>query len=375
MIDFSVEVVASNKLEKYKILSKDIKYWCVLFLRTKQSDISQKTIKSYIQALKTFYLFAKQYDEQIGLSQVSDRFINHYIMWYQIQLAKRALQYGKINESTFKKINRLPHSKKLGPYCNLFDIHEQFESSISQRIVVLKAFFSYISAENREQVDLTKAFNHAKKIKINEKMTDYLTAEELEKTIKYAQKWPDNYKGYFPRGSERTAYRNSMLLLMYCLTGARTEELLWVRGRDIKLRKDDSGEEFYIVDILKGKGGKRRKVAFKKHYLQRHIEYMNSELPDENYFYSSTFRAGKYTKNHMTDKAIRDFQNTIMKLQGIDKTGLHTIRRAYATVRIGKDKIQIAEVAKELGNTIAILEKHYFKNNEDAIIRNKKDLK
>lgn len=372
MIDFSIEVVAENKLEKFGVLSKDIKYWSVLFLRSKESEISKKTKKSYINALKTFYLFAKQYNHQIGISKISDRFINHYIMWYQIQLAKRALHYEKINENTFKKIKQMPHSKKLGPYCSMFDINEQFENSISQRAVILKSFLSYVSAENREQVDLLKAFNHVKKVRINDKMTDYLTTKELAGTIKYAMKWTENYKGYFPRSSERIAYRNSMLLLMYCLTGARTEELLWIRGRDIKLRTDDSGEEFYIVDILKGKGGKRRKVAFKKKYLQKHVEYMDNELPNSNYYYSSTYRDGKYTNKPMKDKTIRDFHNTIMQLLGIKKSGLHIIRRAYATKRIGEDKIQIAEVAKELGNTIGILEKHYFKNSEEAIIRNKK---
>ena len=61
----------------------------------------------------------------------------------------------------------------------------------------------------------------------------------------------------------------------------------------------------------------------------------------------------------------RVFSNDTLKFLGINKTGLHAYRRDYVSMRVGEDKVLVSLVAKEVGNTSAILEKHYFKHDAE----------
>ena len=62
------------------------------------------------------------------------------------------------------------------------------------------------------------------------------------------------------------------------------------------------------------------------------------------------------------------FANFILNKLEINKSGLHAFRRGYVTKRIGKDKIDVSICAKEVGNTVAILEKHYLKHNAEHFL-------
>lgn len=158
------------------------------------------------------------------------------------------------------------------------------------------------------------------------------------------------------------AYRDSLLIMLYCFSGARGEELVLVKQEDIVF---EDGQ--YIIHIMHGKGGSVRSLKLSKDeskMIKKHLEYLHQELPYNSSYLSATYNAKEsvYTDKPMSADSIRRFGNFVFKLLNINKTGLHTIRRGYATKKLAVDKVDIATIAKRLGNTTAILEKHYYKD-------------
>jgi integrase/recombinase XerD len=229
-------------------------------------------------------------------------------------------------------------------------------------------FLKYITENNSEQVDLTKTFIGIKRVVVGDKFTDYVTPKEIKDVVSYMQMWTDIYKDHYPKSNERYAYRNAFLLILYCLTGARGDEAAHIRLKDIQWRKDGR-REYYVIKIEKGKGGKKRYIHAEKKYIGKFVDYFRAVLPDESYYISSTYKKGVgYTNKPADINGVRRFGNRILGLMGINKTGLHIFRRGYVTKRIAVDGENTAIVAKEVGNTTAILEKHYLKHNADTVI-------
>lgn len=355
-------------------LSEDLEIWFQRFLHEnpyRKKKITPKTKKDYGDAFSTFVEFAQQFDGDIGITGMTSRFINRYLIWYQEQLAKKAYETKKIDEDDLAEVLEEGKKKRLGVNDSEFTIFDRYESTMSQRLVVVKALCSFISSENRQLHDLTILFRSVAKIKIGAKLTSHLSPKELKDLIELMMAWPEIYKQYKPKSSLFYAWRNSALILLYALSGARTSELLHVRLKDMRLVKDD-GEEFISFKILKGKGGKRRTSIVEARFFLRHYEYLAATLPDPDYYISAIHHNGNVENKRMSDKSIRDFFNEAMVILGLDRSGLHTTRRAYVSKRIGVDNIDVSVVAKEVGNTVSVLEEHYLKADEEMLIRAKK---
>jgi len=317
-----------------------------------------KTIKSYHFALETFFSFATE-NPGISIDKIGAKYINRYLISYQIILAKKS--------SLAQDINLLTKESKqtsVGKNDANFTILTKYENTLSQRVTVIKMFLKFISENNKEQHDFTRIYDGIARVKIQDRFTHYLTVKELEEVVAYMQIWPEIFKDHKPKSSSMYAYRDALLLLIYALSGARSEEVVYIKLQDISLY-EKNGTQRYIIKIQKGKGGKNRSIAIKKEYLEKYIEYFTEVLPDDSYYLSSTYIDG-YTNKTMSPNTIRKFSNTILKQLGIQKTGLHAFRRGYVTKRIGEDEMDVSIVAKEVGNTIDILEKHYLKHSAEA---------
>lgn len=351
---------------------KNISVWVDRFLEEVELDkVSNKTKKSYSEALSIFLTFLKKNQKGLTITDIGAKFINRFLIWYQYEIAKKKKLENGFSDEVLKEIQKIYKSKKLGKNDANFTIYEEFENSLQHRLTVLKKFLKFISENNKEQFDFTKIFSNIVKIKIKDKFTDYLTVDEMQQMLQFSQMWIDVYKDYKPNSSRRYAYRDSLMLLIFLLTGARGDEVVHIKLRDISLYK--KGEEpYYIIKIEHAKGGKKRSVAVEKDYIVNYITYLEKELPNENYYLSSTFVSCQYSNKRMHPNTIREFANYIMRIIGINKKGLHAFRRGYATKRIMHDGADISIVAKELGNTSPILEKHYLKHNAEDSIRSKK---
>jgi len=373
-----VDDVAEWDLNNTGVLSEDLEVWFQRFLNKnpyRKKKISKKTKKDYGDAFSTFMLFAQQYDGKLGIKEITSRFINRYLIAYQEKLAKSAYDRKKITKEEYREVLQEGKKKQLGMNDSDFTVFERFENSMSQRLVVIKALFAFITRENKQLHDFMPLFGSVVKIKISTKLTPHLASKELLDLVSLMENWPERYKQYAPKSSIYYAWRNSALIILYALSGARTTELLNVRLRDMKLSKDDDGDEYISLNILKGKGNKKRQAIIVPKHFSRHYEHLQSVLPDDSFYISSVTKNGQIINSSMSDKSIRDFFNKVMGILGLDRSGLHTARRAYVSKRIGVDNANASVVAKEVGNTVAVLEEHYLKADEAMLVRAKKGVK
>jgi integrase/recombinase XerD len=292
------------------------------------------------------------------LDRIGIKYINTMLFEYQISLA-----YGSGTPSVSKL---LKERKKVSTNNSTFTILEEFENTLSHRLTIIKMYLKFITELNQEQHDYTKYYDSLVSIRVHDKITHFLTPIELNKVIDFTRDWVNIYIDYLDKSSDRVAYRNALMLTLYALTGARGDEVIHIKLADISRIEKDT-KSYYIININKGKGGKKRAVSIEAFYIDPFLRYFETNLPNRDYYLSTTYRNG-YTNKPMSVDNIRVFSNYILGILGIPKSGLHAYRRGYATKRIGSDKVDISIVAKELGNTSAILEKHYLKHCPDVFL-------
>jgi len=331
-----------------------------------RSRCTASTMRTYFFALDTFFDFVKR-NRRVRIDKIGAKYINRYLLHYQIKLAEEKYAAGTLGRASLDELNREYRSKRLGKNDAGFTVLELFENTLSQRLTILKMFLKFIDENNRDQHSFGRVFDGITKIKVGEKLTNHLTVEEISKVVSYMHTWIIEYKRYKEKSSLRFAYRNALMVVLYALTGARSAEVVHIRLKDIS-ESSRGNIDRYIIEIVKGKGGKPRTVWVHKEHIEPFLEYLRKELPSEEYYLSSTYRR-KYTNTPLFQNHIRVFTNEILELLGIEKTGLHIFRRGYVTKRIGEDHVDVSIVAKEVGNTVAILERHYLKHNAEMFTR------
>lgn len=361
--DILEDSLIDQKLSTSENLSLWMNRW-QLSLETKK--VSSLTLKSYRKAIDTFIDFTKKYGECVPLNEIGARFINRYLVLYQHELAVKKYKKKKLSKSKLSITKRESNSADLGINDANFTILEEFENTLSQRLTIVKMFLKYIGVKNRDKITFNASFKELVHLKISTKFTEHLTTTEMDEVVKYITNWSAHSKYYKNTSHNRYAHRESLLVLLYILTGARGNEIVNVRLEDIT-EVTKNKVEYYIIRIHEAKGGKKREVSAPKEPLEELIEYFKSELPDDSYYISSTHRK-VYTNKPTSADNIRKTFNKILSILGIKKSGLHVCRRGYATKRISVDKKGIAEVAKEMGNTVAVLEEHYLKHNAEAYL-------
>lgn len=352
-----------------------IEVWLERYIAQKYAQaVSPKTIKSYREAIVPFMTYAHQYENMMEIEDITAKFINNYLLWYQEHLSQDDFAHQKIDQSVLNEVmsnrqaNRGRNDAKL-------TIAYKYEKSLSHRLTVLKQLLSFISENNKEQKDFTVLFKYFSKIKVQKRSTDYLTNEELEELIAFMKEWPRIFKEYKSKSSERYAYRNALIVLLYCLTGARSDEVISLKMEHITPSgyKDDNGHihHFYTIAYHTTKGDKYREVVVQRDEIEPYVEYMRSALPDATFTISSTYDKGTYTNKKMSDVDMYLFVTWALHNMGINKSGRHIIRRGYATKELSDGK-DLAIVALELGHTSTNTTfSAYVKNNPELMMKRK----
>lgn len=356
-------------------LVSDLDAWRDRYITEKVAQgVSDKTRKSYGEALTPLIEFAHQYDSIMDMEGLSAKFVNNYLMWYQEQLAAKDFEVNKI---TMEEYNQVLFNRKAARGKNdaKLIIVYRYEKSLSHRLTVLKQLLLFISENNKENKDFTPLFKYFSKIKVQKRKTEFVTENELEELSDFMKHWPEVYKKHFPKSSERYAYRNALIVLLYCLSGARADEVISLKMEHIKESeyKDEHGTVhlFYIIAYHTTKGDKYREVVVRREEIEPFVEYMRSALPDPSYVLSSTYTNGAYTNKKMPDVDMWKFTTYALKEIGVNKSGRHIIRRGYATKELADGK-DLAIVAMELGHTSTNTTfSAYVKNNPELMMRQK----
>ena len=113
-------------------------------------------------------------------------------------------------------------------------------STVRARQVALRQFSKWLVAEHEIPVDELIGMPAAK---LDEKIVEPLTADELQRVLKACQ------------GTSFRARRDDAMIRLMAETGARAAEICDMRVEDVDLKEG-------IATIVRGKGGKGRLVAF-----------------------------------------------------------------------------------------------------------------
>lgn len=346
----------------------DMQAWVSQFLENKEMhQLSPKSIKSYKDASESFLEFIRLYREDNTMENIGAKFINRYLIHYQALLAKSKLDkvIDDVDEvAKYKYIIKIEDERFLGRNDMVFEVLSEFENTLLHRSNVVKMLLKYISENNSSEHNYQTCFHDIITISVKEKDTDFVTVDEMDSVIDLMSVWTTVYKTYKPKGTLRYAYRDSLMILLYALTGARSAEVVKIKLQDIT-PFSHYNKQYYRIKIKEAKGEHQREVGIQADFIKEHIEYFKQHLPDDKYFLSSSCIKDMYTNKSQHPDNIRKFGNYILKILGINKTGLHTFRRGYATKRVVNDKKPLAVVAKEIGNSAAVLERFYFKYNSE----------
>jgi integrase len=145
--------------------------------------------------------------------------------------------------------------------------------------------------------------------------------------------------------------------------GTETRNLKWKHISE--MTKD--GVEYVVINLEKGKTGRRKIVC--RHWVRRYLDRIKDRMPhlkgrklgqmldlDEPVF---RCRDGSIPKDwHGAFKNMLIKANLLDDVNG-DRRSLYSLRHTYATFQILYGKIDLHTLAKNMGTSIAMLERHY----------------
>ena len=207
------------------------------------------------------------------------------------------LEYLKKQNINYKKIDNIA----IRNYLKYLDDLNLKNSTIARRISALRTFYNYLL--NKGLVD-TNLFNSIRNPKIEKKLPNYLSYEELARIL-------DNIDI-----STFIGLRNRLMVEMFYATGCRVSEITNIKVNDI----DKSNNSIRIM----GKGSKERIVYFGEYAR----DYLDRYLPLIDCVYLFTNEAGEKLSVHDVEYIIKDLVKNLALKTHVTP---HTLRHTFAT--------------------------------------------
>lgn len=207
------------------------------------------------------------------------------------------LNYLEKKQLNYKKID----GEIIRDYLKYLDEAKLKNSTIARRISALRTFYNYLL--NKNIVD-TNLFNSIRNPKLEKKLPNYLSYEELAKIL-------DNIDI-----STKIGLRNRLLVEMFYATGCRVSEMINIKVSDI----NKSNNSIRIM----GKGKKMRIVYFGEYardYLDRYLPLIDTD-------YLFTQESGDKLSIHDVEYII---SNLVKNLALKTHVTPHTLRHTFAT--------------------------------------------
>ncbi len=207
------------------------------------------------------------------------------------------LEYLKKQNINYKKIDNIA----IRNYLKYLDDLNLKNSTIARRISALRTFYNYLL--NKGLVD-TNLFNSIRNPKIEKKLPNYLSYEELARIL-------DNIDI-----STFIGLRNRLMVEMFYATGCRVSEITNIKVNDI----DKSNNSIRIM----GKGSKERIVYFGEYAR----DYLDRYLPLIDCVYLFTNEAKEKLSVHDVEYIIKDLVKNLALKTHVTP---HTLRHTFAT--------------------------------------------
>ena len=207
------------------------------------------------------------------------------------------LNYLEKKQQKNKKID----GEIIRDYLKYLDEAKLKNSTIARRISALRTFYNYLL--NKNIVD-TNLFNSIRNPKLEKKLPNYLSYEELAKIL-------DNIDI-----STKIGLRNRLLVEMFYATGCRVSEMINIKVSDI----NKSNNSIRIM----GKGKKMRIVYFGEYAR----DYLDKYLPLIDTDYLFTQESGDKLSIHDVEYIISDLVKNLALKTHVTP---HTLRHTFAT--------------------------------------------
>ena len=260
---------------------------------------------------------------------LQDEYINKYIDY--IKFEKR-LSTNTIN-SYLNDIEKLYDYQKNYCYLSSKDINKFLQNlddlddnSMAHVITVLRSFYAFL---HKEGVIALNACQELSMPKIEAKLPNYLTIEEINKLLDIKLVKPNDY-------------RNKAMLEIAFATGLRVSELVNLKVSDINFN------DCYLR--VMGKGKKERIVPIDDvalNYVKTYIEYYRNALlknKDSEYLFISSY------SSKITRQSFFKLVKSECVKKGIDKEiSPHTLRHSFASVLL-KNGANIRVIQELLGH-------------------------
>ena len=207
------------------------------------------------------------------------------------------LNYLEKKQLNYKKID----GEIIRDYLKYLDEVKLKNSTIARRISALRTFYNYLL--NKNIVD-TNFFNSIRNPKLEKKLPNYLSYEELAKIL-------DNIDI-----STKIGLRNRLLVELFYATGCRVSEMINIKVSDI----NKSNNSIRIM----GKGKKMRIVYFGEYardYLDRYLPLIDTD-------YLFTQESGDKLSIHDVEYIISDLVKNLALKTHVTP---HTLRHTFAT--------------------------------------------
>lgn len=207
------------------------------------------------------------------------------------------LNYLEKKQLNYKKID----GEIIRDYLKYLDEAKLKNSTIARRISALRTFYNYLLDKNIVDTNL---FNSIRNPKLEKKLPNYLSYEELAKIL-------DNIDI-----STKIGLRNRLLVEMFYATGCRVSEMINIKVSDI----NKSNNSIRIM----GKGSKERIVYFGEYardYLDRYLPLIDTD-------YLFTQESGDKLSIHDVEYIISDLVKNLALKTHVTP---HTLRHTFAT--------------------------------------------
>ena len=192
----------------------------------------------------------------------------------------------QLSEITFNHIN----SGMINMFVNEMEQSGNCDSTCNHRIVSIRSFFQYVSIM---EPSLTYILNEFKKVPFK---------KTAKKTIEYMSERAVDILLSIPDITTEKGIRDQFLMIMLYDTGARIQELLSLKIKDICFEKNAT------VRVI-GKGNKKRSIPLMNQTVNHMKRYMNIFHPDlkkDDYVF---YVVQKNQKQKMSDDNVRKLLN------------------------------------------------------------------
>ncbi|MBY0307938.1 MAG: tyrosine-type recombinase/integrase [Phycisphaerales bacterium] len=213
----------------------------------------------------------------------------------------------------------------------------------------LNTFNSIMNEAVKEGCIDANPSKHARRVKAGDERQRFVTGEEWEtilSTCDRIEQEQEERRELMPQ--EKRGWLRHFVTWAYN-SGMRRAEILALEWDNIR----EVGKEHTVVEVLNTKNGKSRYVTCTAE--MRNILAALRDLPRED---------GDVRLFPLSLTTLKRALTALWKETGLNDVRLHDLRRSHATILVGKG-FDLRTIAGRLGNTTAVLEKHYAVDRGD----------